>query len=69
MDEADWAINEFGATLLGDSRRADRLIEVTTVLGRRRGVSIPVACDDPAVRKGAYRLFEERSDRARGYPG
>lgn len=26
MDEADWAINEFGAALLGDSRRTARLI-------------------------------------------
>lgn len=58
MDEAEWAINEFGAALLGDSRRTDRLIEVATVLGQRPGASIPAACDDPAVRKGAYRLFE-----------
>ncbi len=58
MDEADWAINEFGAALLGDSRRTDRLIEVATVLGQRPSASIPAACDDPAVRKGAYRLFE-----------
>jgi len=58
MDEAAWAINEFGAALLGDSRRTDRLIEVATVLGQRPGASIPSACDDPAVCKGAYRLFE-----------
>src|SRR4051812_29638531 len=58
MEEADWAINEFGAALLGDRRRADRLIEVATVLGRRPGASIPAACDDLAVHKGAYRLLE-----------
>ena len=58
MDEAEWAINEVGAALLGDSRRTDRLIEVATVLEQRPGASIPAACDDPAVRKGAYRLFE-----------
>jgi hypothetical protein len=40
MDEADWAINEFGAALLGDRRRTDRLIEVATVLGQRPGAAI-----------------------------
>jgi hypothetical protein len=58
MDEADWAINEFGAALLGDTRRTDRLIAVASVLGQRASASIPAACDDPAMRKGAYRLFE-----------
>lgn len=58
MDEADWAINEFGAALLGDSRRTDRLIAVATVLGQRPAASIPAACDDPAMRKGADRFFE-----------
>lgn len=54
MDEVAWAINEFGAALLGDSRRTDRLIEVATVLGQRPGASIPSACDDPKdwVRRG-----------------
>ena len=58
MDEADWAINEFGAALLGDSRRTDRLIALATVLGQRPAASIPAAYDDPAMRKGAYRFFE-----------
>jgi hypothetical protein len=58
MDEADWAINEFGAAVLGDRRRTDRLIQVATVLGQRPGASIPAACDDLAMRKGAYRLLE-----------
>jgi hypothetical protein len=58
MDEADWAITEFGAAMLGDSRRTDRLIALATVLGQRPAASIPAACDDPAMRKGAYRFFE-----------
>lgn len=58
MDEAEGAINEFGAALLGDSRRTDWLIEVATVLGQRPGASTPTSCDDLAVRKRAYRLFE-----------
>jgi hypothetical protein len=58
MDEADWAINEFGAALLGDSRRTTRLIALATVLAQRPEVSLPVACADPAMRKGAYRFFE-----------
>jgi hypothetical protein len=53
MDEADWAITECGGALLGDTRRTDRLIAVATVLGQRPNVSIPAACDDPAMRKGA----------------
>jgi len=58
MDEAEGAINAFGAALLGDSRRTDRLIEVATALGQRPGTAIPTACDDVAMRKGAYRLCE-----------
>jgi len=27
MEEADWAINEFGAVELGDTRRTDRLAQ------------------------------------------
>jgi Transposase DNA-binding len=58
MDEADWAINEFGSALLGDQRRTDRLIALASVLAQRPEVSLPAACDDPAMRKGAYRFFE-----------
>jgi len=35
MDEAEWAINEFGTALLGDGHQTDRLIEAATVLGQR----------------------------------
>jgi len=58
MDEADWAINEFGSALLGDQRRTDRLIALASILAQRPEVSLPAACDDPAMRKGTYRFFE-----------
>lgn len=61
MDEADWAINEFGAALLGDSRRTARLIALASVLAQRPEVSLPAACDDLAMRKGAYRFFENEA--------
>ena len=58
MDDADWAITEFGAADLGDSRRTDRLIALATVVAQRPAASLPAACDDPAMLKGAYRLLE-----------
>ena len=61
MDEADWAINEFGAALLGDNRRTARLIALATVLAQRPEVSLPAACDDPAMCKGAYRFLENKA--------
>jgi hypothetical protein len=61
MEEADWAINEFGSALLGEQRRTDRLIALATVLAQRPEVSLPVACDDPARRQGADRFFENEA--------
>lgn len=58
MEEADWAIHEFGAADLGDTRRTDRLVRLATVLAQRPSASFPAACDDPAMLKGAYRLLE-----------
>jgi hypothetical protein len=58
LEEADWAINAFGGALLGDKRRTDRPVAVASVLGQRPAASIPAACDEPAMHKGAYRLFE-----------
>jgi hypothetical protein len=58
MDEADWAITEFGAADLGDTRRTDRVVRLATVLAQRPSASLPAACDDPAMLKGAYRLLE-----------
>jgi transposase-like protein/transposase Tn5 family protein len=58
MEEAEWAINEFGAADLGDKRRTDRLVALASVLAQRPSASLPAACDDPAMLKGAYRLLE-----------
>jgi hypothetical protein len=58
MEDAEWAISEFGAADLGDKRRTDRLVALATVLAQRPAASLPVACDDPAMLKGAYRLLE-----------
>ena len=57
-DEADWAINEFGSAELGDKRRTDRLIALAGVLARRPTASLPEACEEPAMLKGAYRWLE-----------
>ena len=61
IDEADWAISEFGPALLGDQRRTNRLIALATVLAQRPEVSLPVACDDLAMRKGACLFFENKA--------
>ena len=58
IEEADWAITEFGCAALGDLRRTDRLVRLATVLGSRPAASLPQACDDPAELKAAYRFFQ-----------
>src|SRR5437868_2112863 len=57
IEEADWAITEFGGAALGDARRTDRLVRLATVLGSRPEASLPQACDDQAALKAAYRFF------------
>ena len=58
VDDADWAVTEFGRAALGDKRRTERLVALATLVGRRPPASLPQACDDPAARKGAYRFVE-----------
>ncbi len=58
IEEADWAITEFGGAALGDTRRTNRLVRLATLLGSRPQVSLPQACDDPAELKAAYRFFQ-----------
>ena len=58
MEEADWAINEFGAAELEDTRRTGRLVRLASVLAQRPAALLPAACDDPAMLKGGYRLLE-----------
>src|SRR5579862_3656258 len=58
IEEADWAITEFGGAALGDTRRTDRLVRLATLLGSRPAASLPQACDDAAELKAAYRFFQ-----------
>lgn len=53
IEDAEWAVGEFGAADLGDERRRARLVELATVLGRRPQTSLPQACEDPALLKAA----------------
>jgi len=58
VQAAEWAVHEFGGADLGDKRRTERLIEVASVLAEQPQASLPEACPDRAVLKGAYRLLE-----------
>jgi len=57
-DEADWALEEFGAAQLGDARRTARLVRLARNLARQPEASIPQALEDPAAIKAAYRFFD-----------
>jgi hypothetical protein len=58
MDDAVWALREFGDAALGDQRRTDCLVRIATAVGNRAHRSLPQACEDPALLKAAYRFFE-----------
>jgi len=65
IEEADWAITEFGGADLGDARRTTRLVRLATLLSSRPQASLPQACDDAAELKAAYRFFQNAAiDRA-----
>jgi len=57
-DDATWAVTEFAEAELGDLRRTQRVVELATVLAQRPGASLPEACGDRAMRKAAYRFFD-----------
>lgn len=61
IEEAEWALAEFGQAELGDKRRTARLVELASVLGSRPQVSLPQACADPARLKAAYRFFSNEA--------
>lgn len=61
VEEADWAINEFGGALLGDQRRTAGLVRMASVLARRPDRSLPEAIGDPAQLKATYRFFENEA--------
>jgi hypothetical protein len=58
MDEATWAVTEFGAAQLGDARRTSRLIDLATTLAPQPRTSLPEACTGPAQLKAAYRFCD-----------
>lgn len=57
-DDDAWAVTEFAEAELGDARRTQRLVELATVLAQRPSASLPEACGDRAMLKGAYRFFD-----------
>ena len=57
-DEADWALEEFGAAQLGDARRNARLVRLARELARQPEASIPQALAGRAAIKAAYRFFD-----------
>jgi len=58
MEEQDWVIDELGLAKLGDKRRTERLIEITKALAKKPSSSIPLAMEDKASLKAAYRFFD-----------
>ena len=53
-----WFDSEFGNANLGDVRRTERLIEMTTTLGENPQASLPEACCDAASLSATYRFFD-----------
>lgn len=58
LEDAAWAVEEFGDAALGDQRRTDCLVRIATAVGACPQGSLPQACGDPALLKAAYRFFE-----------
>ena len=53
----EWAKLVFGQSDLGDSRRTDRLVKLTSDMASHVGSSIVKASDNPASVEGAYRFI------------
>lgn len=56
-DDIHWAVNEFAEAELGDQRRTKRVIELATALAQHPTASLPEACGNGAMLKGAYRFL------------
>ena len=54
----DWVIRELLGAEFGDTRLSERLIKVTTALGRNPTASVPEACGSAAAAKAAYRFWD-----------
>lgn len=57
-DTATWAFVELGQTDLGDPRRTQRLLQLTSALAKNPACSLPEACNSWADTKGAYRFLD-----------
>ena len=53
-----WAMLELSQTELGDRRRTERLVRLTTALAANPTCSLPEACESWAETKAAYRFLE-----------
>jgi Transposase DNA-binding len=56
-DDIHWAVNECAKAEWGDQRRTTRVIELAAALAQHPTASLPEACGDGAMRKGAYRFL------------
>ena len=63
LDGEEWASNEFGGAILGDSRLSDRLVDSARLLGAMPGRAFCAAAqgDWPAI-KGYYRMIDRPDD-------
>ena len=57
LDDLHWAVNEFAEAELGDQRRTTRVIELAAALAQHPSATLPEACGDAAMLKGAYRFL------------
>lgn len=55
----EWAVNTFGAAELGDPRRTDRLLKVTSALAANPSASLPHALCTWGETQGAYRFLSD----------
>src|SRR4029434_9982394 len=60
-DDIHWAVIEFADAELGDARRTQRLVELAGVLAQHPTAALPEACGDDAMRKAAYRFFDNEA--------
>lgn len=58
QQETDWALREFGAAHLGDTRRTARLVTLARQLSAQPQAALPEACGETAALKAAYRFFD-----------
>ena len=56
----NWGETEMGGINLGDKRLNARLIHLTNILSAKASASIPVACQNWAEVKAAYRFFDNQ---------